>query len=269
MSVSAVGQLVVDDVHLQFGGVRALTGISLTVSTGELVAIIGPNGAGKSSLLNTISGLHAPSRGRIEFEGRSIVGRRPHEVAQLGIARTFQNLGLFPGLSVFDNLLLGRHIHMRSGLLAGGLYLGFARREEARQREAIERIIELLGIGRERQQLVGSLPYGVQKHVELGRALALEPRLLLLDEPMAGMNRREKDVMARCIREIQCHTGLAVVMIEHDMGVVMDISQRIVVLDFGRRVAMGTPLEIRRDPEVIRVYLGHEMRDSGGLPDIS
>jgi branched-chain amino acid transport system ATP-binding protein len=267
MSVSAIAQLVVDDVHLAFGGVRALTGVSLTVSAGELVAIIGPNGAGKSSLLNTIGGLYAPRRGRIEFEGTSILGRKPHKIAQLGIARTFQNLGLFAGLSVFDNLLLGRHMHMRSGVLAGGLYWGFARREELVQREAIERITELLGIGRERQRLVGSLPYGVQKRVELGRALAQEPRLLLLDEPLAGMNRREKDVMTDCILEVRRKTGVTVLMIEHDMGVVMDIAQRIVVLDFGQRIAMGTPLEIQRDPNVMRAYLGQERGAAGGLPD--
>jgi branched-chain amino acid transport system ATP-binding protein len=252
-------QLSVAGVSLRFGGVHALTDVSLDVSQGEIAAIIGPNGAGKTSLLNTICGLYTPTTGNLTFEGVSLGGRKPHRVARLGIARTFQNLGLFSGMSVLDNLLLGRHVHGHTGLFSGGFFWGAAQREEVRHREVVEDIIDFLEIERVRRQVVGSLAYGLQKRVELGRALAQSPRLLLLDEPMAGMNVEEKEDMARFILDIHEQRGVTIVMIEHDMSVVMDISQRVHVLDFGRRIASGTPAEVRAEPEVIRAYLGHEV----------
>jgi branched-chain amino acid transport system ATP-binding protein len=252
-------QLRVEDLHLSFGGVVALAGVSLAVATGELAAIIGPNGAGKTSLLNSISGLYQPQSGRITFEGQSILGRKPHQIARLGIARTFQNLGLFAGMTVLDNLLLGRHVHMSSGLLTAGLYWGPAEKEEAAQRDVVDDIVDFLEIGRVRKQLVGALAYGLQKRVELGRALAQSPRLLLLDEPMAGMNVEEKEDMVRFVLDIHEERGVTVVMIEHDMSVVMDISQHVHVLDFGKPLADGTPDQVRRDPNVIRAYLGQEV----------
>jgi len=250
-------QLEVHGLQLKFGGVTALAGVSFDVHQGELAAIIGPNGAGKTSLLNAISGLYHPQQGQIVFEDTTLRGRKPHQVARLGIARTFQNLGLFAGMTVLDNLLLGRHLHMRSGLLAAGTF--WARTEEAAHREIVEEIISFLEIERVRRQVVGTLPYGLQKRVELGRALAQAPRLLLLDEPMAGMNLEEKEDMARFILDIHEERGITVVMIEHDMSVVMDLSQQVHVLDFGKRIASGTPDEGRRNPDVIRAYLGEEI----------
>jgi branched-chain amino acid transport system ATP-binding protein len=251
-------QLGIEDLHLRFGGVVALAGVSVDVEGGAIAAIIGPNGAGKTSLLNAISGLYRPQRGRIDFEDVPILGRKPHGVARLGIARTFQNLGLFRGMTVLDNLLLGRHVHMRSGLVSASLYWGLAQREEIAHRAVVEEIVDFLEIERIRKQVVGALPYGLQKRVELGRALAQSPRLLLLDEPMAGMNVEEKEDMARFILDIHEERGITVVLIEHDMGVVMDISQRIHVLDFGKKIAEGAPNEIRQDPDVVRAYLGEE-----------
>lgn len=256
MEVSS--QLVLEDIHLHFGGVVALAGVSLDVRAGEVAAIIGPNGAGKTSLLNAVSGLYRPQHGRIEFEGVPILGKKPHQIARLGIARTFQNLGLFRGMTVLDNLLLGRHIHLRSGLLGSGVYWGFAQKEEIVHREAVEEIIDFLEIERIRKQVVGTLPYGLQKRVELGRALAQSPRLLLLDEPMSGMNVEEKEDIARFVLDIHEERGITVILIEHDMGVVMDISQRIHVLDFGKKIAEGTPMDVRTDTNVIRAYLGEE-----------
>jgi branched-chain amino acid transport system ATP-binding protein len=231
----------------------------MAVPQGQIAAIIGPNGAGKTSLLNAISGLYKPQQGRISFESTPLLGKRPHQVAQTGIARTFQNLGLFAGMSVLDNLLLGRHVHGRSGLLAAGAYWGLAQKEEVAQRELVEDIVDFLEIERIRKHIVGTLAYGLQKRVELGRALAQSPRLLLLDEPMAGMNVEEKEDMARFILDIHEERGITVVMIEHDMGVVMDISEHIHVLDFGKRIADGTPDEVRGNPDVIRAYLGQEV----------
>jgi branched-chain amino acid transport system ATP-binding protein len=259
LGVGAItSQLVVEDLHLRFGGVLALAGVSLSVQKGEIFAIIGPNGAGKTSLLNTISGLYRPHRGRILFEGQDISRLPPHRVACLGIARSFQNIELFKGMTVLDNLMLGRHVHMKSGVLAGGIYWGAARREEIRNREIVEEIIDFLEIESIRKRVVGTLPYGLQKRVELGRALAMHPRLLLLDEPLAGMNVEEKEDMARFILDINEERGVTIALIEHDMGVVMDISTRVAVLDFGKKLAEGPPAEVRANRDVIKAYLGEE-----------
>ena len=229
-----------NDLHLSFGGVTALAGVSLDVHAGDFFAIIGPNGAGKTSIFNCISGIYTPAQGQIFFDGRDITSLKPHQRAKLGIARTFQNIALFKGMTVLDNIKIGRHVHLRSGAMACGLYYGRAAREEFAHREVIEReIIALLELQDIRHQIVGTLPYGLQKRVELARALALDPTLLLLDEPTAGMNAEETEDMVRFILYLKRIRKLTAVMIEHDMGVVMDISDRVAVLDFGEKIAEG------------------------------
>ncbi len=248
--------LEVTGVTMRFGGVTALDDVSFEAAPGELLAVIGPNGAGKTSVFNCISGVYIPQEGTITLDGVSLIGSRRRS-AELGVARTFQNLGLFPTLTVTENLLLGRHRHMRAGFLAGATWLGRSRTEEREHRERIVELLDLLQLDQHRDAPVAMLPYGIQKRVELGRALAMEPRLLLLDEPVAGMNTGETDAMATYLRAVRtARPGLAVVLVEHDMPFVMGLADRIVALDFGTPIATGTPDEIQRDERVIAAYLG-------------
>jgi branched-chain amino acid transport system ATP-binding protein len=265
-------KIAIENLSLSFGGVQALADVSLGIRDKEILAIIGPNGAGKTALLNCINGFYKPQKGEIYYEGRKITRKRPDKLAKMGIARTFQNIELYTGLSTQDNIMAARHVLMKQNFVTGALYYGPARREEIEHRRTVEEIIDFLEIESLRKTIVGVLPYGMRKRVELGRALALEPKVLLLDEPMAGMNLEEKEDIARFIIDIfegqgdtypdtpVLKNGIScIVLVEHDMGVVMDIADRIIVLDFGKKIAEGTPAEIKANPEVINAYLGQEI----------
>jgi branched-chain amino acid transport system ATP-binding protein len=246
----------VQGVSLAFGGVQALQDVAFDVRLGELLAIIGPNGAGKSSLFNCLSGIYRPQQGSILLDGEELVGHSAARGVNLGLGRTFQNLGLFDGADVETNLMLGRHPRMRSGILACSWWLGRARGEELAHRERVQELIDLLGLRGAGRAPVGLLPYGTRKRVELGRALAMEPRVLLMDEPVAGMNREEREHMARTIDEVRAVLGTTILLVEHDVGFVMDLADRVMVLDFGRVIRLGDPGEVRRDPRVVAAYLG-------------
>jgi branched-chain amino acid transport system ATP-binding protein len=258
MATRKIGEVILDvkNISLRFGGVKALTDISFDVREHEVRAIIGPNGAGKSSMLNCINGVYTPQEGSISFRGQTFRHMNSRQVAEMGVARTFQNLALFKGMSVLDNIMTGRNLKMKSNLFQQAIRWGFAAREETEQREHVERIIDFLEIQPYRKTPVGKMPYGLQKRVDLGRALAMDPQVLLLDEPMAGMNVEEKQDMSRFILDVNDEFGTTIVLIEHDMSVVMDISDRVVVLDYGKKIGDGTPQEVRANPDVISAYLG-------------
>ncbi len=250
--------LELEQISLKFGNIQALSDVSISFMRGKITALIGPNGAGKTSILNCINGFYRPDSGRILFEGQTITGRKPYRIAECGVARTFQNIELYTGLSTLDNLMAARHMLMRRGAIAGGVFFGPGRREELRHRREVEEIIDLMELQEIRKKTVGSLPYGQRKRVDLARALCMEPKILLMDEPMAGMNVEEKEDMARFILDIHELNGTTIVMVEHDMDVVMDIAGMVVVLDFGIKISEGTPDEVKADPHVIQAYLGEE-----------
>ena len=253
---SATPLLEVEGLHMNFGGIRALSDFSFKVDEGEIRSVIGPNGAGKTTLINCMSGIYRARKGTILFRGREVTGRNPNQIAQLGMARTFQNIALFRGMTVLDNMLIGQGYLLHYGLLGAALFLGRALNEEVRGRDKVEEIIEFLDLQHVRKSPVGGLPYWIQKKVELGRALAMEPRLLLIDEPVSGMNLEETEDMARYVLDINEELGITIILIEHDMGLVMDISHCITVLNFGMKIAEGAPREIVKNPEVIKAYLG-------------